>query len=132
MLNWFWRAMQTQDVSTARTHPEDQTGATPGSPGADRAAFRPTRKRQQLITLIVSSKSRAIATRIMKEMRRGVTALHGRGMYAQQESDVLLVAVTITEMPQIKALVVAEDPNAFVMVAPAQEVLGRGFQKLDS
>lgn len=125
ILNVLWRATQNQDSSTAAPPSADK------SEQGDRAAFRPGRKRQQLITLIVSGKSKPIADRILKEMRRGVTALHGRGMFAQQERDVLLVAVTVTEMPHIKALVHAEDPNAFVMVAPAQEVFGRGFQRLD-
>ncbi|HLF00930.1 MAG TPA: DUF2270 domain-containing protein [Anaerolineales bacterium] len=118
-LNFLWRWMQTQDSST--THTSDK----------ERAWQRPGRKRQQLLALIISSKNTQIADRIMKDMRRGVTALHGRGMFAKQERDVLLVAVTITEMPQMKALVGAEDPNAFVIVAPAQEILGRGFQPLD-
>jgi uncharacterized membrane-anchored protein YitT (DUF2179 family) len=33
-------------------------------------------------------------------------------------------------MTTLKALVSAEDPNAFVVVAPVQEILGRGFQPL--
>jgi uncharacterized membrane protein len=120
VLNFLWKAAQTADSSTAK-----MGGA------AERAWSRPSRKRQQLLALIVSGKSQPIADRIMKEMRRGVTALHGRGMYAQQERDVLMVALTITEMPQIKALVNDEDPNAFVVVAPAQEILGRGFESLE-
>ena len=120
VLNFLWRAAQTADSSTAKV------GST-----AERAWQRPTRKRQQLLAIIISGKSKPIADRIMKEMRRGVTALHGRGMYAQQERDVLMVALTITEMPQIKALVKEEDPNAFVVVSPAQEVLGRGFQSFE-
>jgi uncharacterized membrane protein len=126
ILNFLWRATQNQDSSTAAADAADKAA------GADRASFRPGRKRQQLITLIVSGKSKPISDRIIKEMRRGVTALHGRGVFAQQERDVLLVAVTVTEMPHIKALVHAEDPNAFVMVAPAQEVFGRGFQPLEN
>jgi uncharacterized membrane-anchored protein YitT (DUF2179 family) len=63
-------------------------------------------------------------------MQRGVTELHGRGMYTQQEHEVLMVALTITEMPHLKALVSAQDADAFVIVAPVQEVLGRGFQPL--
>jgi uncharacterized membrane-anchored protein YitT (DUF2179 family) len=66
----------------------------------------------------------------LKDAQRGVTALHGRGMYTQQEREVLMVAVTVTEIAQLKALVNAEDPDAFVIVTPAQEVLGRGFQPL--
>jgi uncharacterized membrane protein len=119
-LDLLWRVMQTQDTSTARV----------GTGARERAWQRPARKRQQLLTLIISSRSREIAARIMKDMHRGVTALHGKGMFSNQDRDVLLVAVTITEMQQVKALASAEDPNAFIIVAPAQEVLGRGFQSL--
>ena len=84
------------------------------------------------MALIISSQPRAIADRVLKELRRGATALHGRGMYAQQERDVLMVAITITEMERLKVIVRAVDPNAFVVVAPAQEILGRGFQPLEN
>jgi len=105
--------------------------------GVARPAQRETgrtkgRRRQQLLCLIISAKPQAIADRIMREMRRGVTALHGRGMYAGQDRDVLMVAATITEIAGLKAAVAEEDPNAFVIVAPATEVLGRGFQPLET
>jgi uncharacterized membrane protein len=90
------------------------------------------RRRQQLLALIVTAQPQAIADRILKNLQRGVTALHGRGMYTQQEREVLLVAVTVTEMSQLKTLVREVDPNSFVIVAPAQEILGRGFQPLTS
>jgi uncharacterized membrane-anchored protein YitT (DUF2179 family) len=89
-----------------------------------------SRRRQQLLALIVSNKPEAVAARILKDLGRGVTALHGRGMYTAQDRDVLMVAVTVTEMPHLKAVVSGEDPNAFVIVSPATEVLGRGFQPL--
>jgi uncharacterized membrane-anchored protein YitT (DUF2179 family) len=41
-----------------------------------------------------------------------------------------MVAVTVTEMAQLKSLVSDEDPSAFVVVTPAREILGRGFQPL--
>jgi hypothetical protein len=88
------------------------------------------RRRQQLLALIVATKPKEVADRILKDLKRGVTALHGRGMYSEQERDVLMVAVTLTEMGQLKALVSDVDPNAFVIVSPAKEVLGRGFQPL--
>jgi uncharacterized membrane-anchored protein YitT (DUF2179 family) len=89
------------------------------------------RKRQHLICLIISSKPQTIADRIMRDLKRGVTALHGMGMHAQQEREVLLVATTVSEMSGIKAAVKAEDPKAFVIVTPAQEILGLGFQPLE-
>ncbi|MBM4423812.1 MAG: DUF2270 domain-containing protein [Chloroflexi bacterium] len=119
ILSAVWRAMQVPETSTSFS----RRAAQPSQ--------RTTRKRQQLLALIISSKPKGIADRVMKEMKRGVTALHGRGMYAQQERDVLMIAVTVTEMQQLKAMAKAEDPNAFIIVAPAQEILGRGFQPLE-
>jgi len=91
---------------------------------------RPGRHRQQMLSLIISNKPQAVADRIMKDLHRGVTALHGKGMFTGQEREVLLCATTVTEVPQLKATVSEEDPQAFVIVAPAQEVVGQGFQPL--
>jgi uncharacterized membrane protein len=89
------------------------------------------RRRQQILALIITDQPQAVADQVLKEMKRGVTALHGQGMYTQQAREVLMVALTVTEMAHLKTLVKAQDPNAFVVVAPAQEVLGRGFQPLN-
>jgi hypothetical protein len=115
LLSGLWHAMETHE--------------TPNGAHSSRVS-RKMRRRQQLLALIVSSRPQAVADRVLKEMRRGATALHGRGMYSQQERDVLMVAATVTELAQLKALVHTEDPNAFVVVTPTQEVLGRGFQPL--
>ena len=50
----------------------------------------------------------------IRDRHRGATALHGRGMYLKQERDVLLVALTVTEIEQLKAIVREEDPHAFI------------------
>ena len=88
------------------------------------------RRRQQLLALVITGKPQAVADHILKEMRRGVTALHGKGMYTNQEREVLMIALTVTELAHLKTLVKEQDPDAFVVVAPAQEVLGKGFQPL--
>ena len=105
---------------------ETKDGAQKQAQAAPRSKWR----RQQLLALIVASKAQQVADRVLKEMRRGVTGLHGRGMYTQAEREVLMVALTATEMAHLKALVREEDPDAFVVVTPEQEVLGRGFQPL--
>ena len=97
------------------------------------AWFRPSHRRQQLMALIVTSSGecgQAVADRILRDMRRGVTALPGTGMYTHQPHHVLICALTVTEVAHLKALVSAEDPQAFVIVAPVQEVLGKGFVPL--
>lgn len=90
----------------------------------------PRRRRQQLLAMIITTKPCEVSDQIIKEMRRGATSLHGQGMYSNTEREVLLVALTVTETAHLKVLVQAQDPGAFVIVMPAQEVLGRGFKPL--
>jgi len=110
-----------------------ETLAHPGRLGALRAWFRPSQRRQQLLALIITGSGetgQAVASSILRDMNRGVTAMPGTGMYTGQPHNVLMCALTVTEVPQLKAVVSAHDPNAFVIVSPAQEVLGKGFAPL--
>lgn len=93
--------------------------------------FRSTRRRSQLLTLIITDEASRVADRILKEMQRGVTAFEGTGMYTGKSHSMLLCALTVTEIPQMKALVAGVDPSAFVVVSPAQEILGKGFIPLN-
>jgi len=98
-----------------------------GKEAKDRAWFRHSRRRSQYLCLIITDQAKPVADQIMAEMNRGVTALQGQGMYSGEPHQVLLSAVTVTELKQLKSLVRQIDPAAFVVVTPAQEVLGRGF-----
>ncbi len=88
------------------------------------------RRRQQVMALVVAADPEKIAGRVIQEMHRGATALHGRGMYKQQEREVLLIALTVTEIEQLKTIVHEEDPRAFITVIPANEIVGQGFMPL--
>jgi uncharacterized membrane protein len=96
------------------------------------AWFRQSSRRRQLMALIITDQGPRVAERILQAMQRGVTGLPGKGMYTGSEHTVLLCALTVTEVQHLKALVNQEDPNAFVIVTPAQEVLGKGFNPLQS
>ena len=67
---------------------------------------------------------------LLKELKRGVTSLSGTGLFTGKPHSVLMCALTVTEVGHLKALVSKQDPNAFVIVTPVQEVLGRGFKPL--
>jgi uncharacterized membrane protein len=95
------------------------------------AWFRPSRSRQQLLTLIITDQPEKVSGRITKDMSRGATVIAGKGAYTGKEHSVLMVALTVTEVPQLKALVSAEDPQAFVIVSPARSVFGKGFSPLE-
>lgn len=95
------------------------------------AWFRPSHHRQQLLTFIITDRAKEVSDRILQEMGRGVTAIAGTGMYTGQAHSVLMIALAVTEVPKMRALVSSADPNAFVVVSPAQEVFGRGFLPLN-
>jgi uncharacterized membrane protein len=101
------------------------------SPGLLRAWFRPTHRRQQLLAVIITAQADRVSQAILKSMGRGVTALTGKGMYTGQERTVLLCALTVTEIAHLKHLAAEADPQAFVVVTPAQDVFGKGFMPLE-
>ncbi len=92
--------------------------------------FAPSHRRKQLMALIITGKPEAVASRILTDLGRGVTSLTGKGMYTGQERSVLICALTVTEVHNLKNAVNKEDPTAFVVVSAAQEILGRGFNPL--
>jgi len=83
-----------------------------------------------LLALVITDRAQVVGEQILKELKRGVTAMPGTGMYTGKSHSVLLCALTVTEASHLKAVVSATDPQAFVIVSPAQEILGRGFLPL--
>lgn len=79
-------------------------------------------------TFIISDAHQEIAEKIMREMEHGVTILHGAGGYSKSEKEVLYCVINRGEVNTLKKLVAESDPNAFVIVGNAHEVLGEGFR----
>ncbi|AZT89862.1 YitT family protein [Caldicellulosiruptor changbaiensis] len=77
--------------------------------------------------IIISDKSDIIAEKILKELDRGVTGLHGIGMWTKTEKNVLLCVVKRHEVSRVKNLVKSIDQKAFVILTDVREVLGEGF-----
>jgi hypothetical protein len=92
--------------------------------------FRPSHHREQLLTFIVTLVPEKVSQGLLKDMNRGATILSGTGAYSHEQRGVLMCALTATEVPHLRAVVAAEDPDAFVIVSPAQGVYGRGFNPL--
>lgn len=78
---------------------------------------------------IITNEHEEVAKRIMTELERGVTGLHAKGMYTQQDKCVLYCIVTQKEIIGLKDIVNEVDPSAFVIVSDVKEVLGEGFQE---
>lgn len=79
------------------------------------------------VAYIISDKPEAIARVIMDDLDRTVTYLEGEGGYLGQPKRVILCAFKQREIVSIKETVRQADPNAFMIVTDAHEVLGEGF-----
>ena len=81
------------------------------------------------VAYIISAQSEEICAAIVRQMGRGVTILPGRGAYSGEEKKVLMCAFKQREIAVIKAAVKGIDPDAFLIVCPAHEILGEGFRE---
>lgn len=78
------------------------------------------------IAYIVSDKWAEMSKAIL-ELPRGVTLLQGQGGYSGRDMKILMLAFKQKEIVRIKRIVHQVDPEAFMMVCNANEVLGLGF-----
>ena len=81
------------------------------------------------IAYVISPLHEQIAAAISSKLDRGVTYLHGQGFYSQKDTKVILTAVKRGQLVELKDLVVAIDPDAFIIVLEAHQVLGDGFSR---
>ncbi len=82
--------------------------------------------------LIISRRHADITRRILDELSRGVTLLSGIGGFTNAPQQVILCAVRRTELFELKQVVSAADPEAFMLLLTADEVLGSGFSAFDT
>lgn len=80
---------------------------------------------------IISVRPEEITQAIFRELERGVTALPALGMYTGETRPLLICVVGKTEESRLKELVYRIDPQAFVFITDAHEVLGEGFKTFD-
>ena len=80
---------------------------------------------------IVSVKNDEIAKDIIAHLNRSATILKSRGAYSGAETDTIMVVVRKTEYFKLKTLVHSHDPNAFMIVTEAGEIIGEGWKPID-
>jgi len=113
------------------SHEDHDFPSTKGKSRNLRELLTPHRRRKQYLAFIITGQPEKISSQIMTNLKRGVTAMQGKGMFTGTDRSVLMCALTVTEIHSLKATVAKEDPQAFVIVSPAQEILGRGFNPLN-
>lgn len=79
------------------------------------------------VALIITKDYEHVAQAISDKLERGATFLHGEGTYSRKATKVVLTAVKKQQVAELKELVVDIDPDAFIIVQEAHQVLGDGF-----
>jgi uncharacterized membrane-anchored protein YitT (DUF2179 family) len=83
------------------------------------------------VALIITSKYEEIAKTVGEKLTRGTTFLYGEGAYSGKQTKVVLTAVKRQQLAELKELVTDIDPDAFIIVQEAHQVLGDGFTRYD-
>lgn len=82
------------------------------------------------VIYIVSGKSNEICADINHIAKRGVTVISAKGGYTGEMRELLMCTVRIHEVSTIYSIVDKYDPNAFIVVSEAGEIIGEGFKTI--
>lgn len=77
---------------------------------------------------IITTKKDEVLEGILNDVNRGATVWNAEGGYTKNGRDVILVVVRNYELFNLKQTVKSADPDAFMIVGEASEVLGQGFK----
>ena len=81
------------------------------------------------VALIVTAKYEAVARAVGEKLSRGTTYLYGEGAYTGKQTKVVLTAIKRQQLAELKELVTDIDPDAFIILQEAHQVLGDGFTR---
>jgi uncharacterized membrane-anchored protein YitT (DUF2179 family) len=82
------------------------------------------------IVFIISDKSEELRKTIIYDLHRGGTIFQAKGMYTQDDKDVLFTVMNRREIPDLQKYIFQVDANAFISILDAYEILGKGFKSL--
>ena len=81
------------------------------------------------VALIITERYDEVYAAIGNQLDRGATFLDGRGGYTGAPKTVIMTAVSRRQVSDLKQLVQSIDPNAFMILQEAHQVLGEGFKR---
>ena len=79
---------------------------------------------QRKVVMIISPEWEEISREISGRVHRGVTMIKGKGGYSGREIQILYTVIAFQELPRLKRIVRAVDPNVFMVVSDTLEVMG--------
>lgn len=85
---------------------------------------------QKKLIFIVTEKEDEVTKLIMTKLKRGVTSLYGEGGYTKEKKRVLYCIIPLSQVPRLKEIIRSTDDKAFLTIADATEVQGKGFKQV--
>lgn len=76
---------------------------------------------------IITQRHEEVAQQIRTRLDRGVTFFQATGSYSGQPQQVVYAVINMYELGQVKDIMFALDPGAYVMVTNTTEVIGKRF-----
>jgi len=80
---------------------------------------------------IISDQHSAIRDKIINDLDRGGTFIQAKGMYNGEEKQMIFTVVSRREMAILQNFIHKTDPNAFMTVIDANEIIGHGFKSFE-
>jgi len=85
---------------------------------------RPSKK----VVNIVSNKTEDLAMHIREKIEEHGAILSGLGLHKGQEKTIIYLAVEVSKIQHLRAIIAKYDPEAFIIITEASEILGRGIK----
>ena len=82
----------------------------------------PTKK----VVHLVSQKPEKLSKKIIATLGDSVTILKGTGLHVEQQKNIILIVVELGKLRVLREIIKENDPDAFMVVMDASELLGRG------
>jgi uncharacterized membrane-anchored protein YitT (DUF2179 family) len=79
---------------------------------------------------IISKEHEKIKNKILNDLERGGTYFSGKGMYTNEEKQIIYTVVNRREVAILEQYIHAIDPEAFITIMDTREILGEGFHSL--
>lgn len=84
---------------------------------------------QRKVAFIITYRTDEVCECIINKVGRGATIIEGVGAYTRSPKNIVMVAVNLLQVNKLKEVIEEADPNVFILITDAQEVIGQGFTR---
>ena len=83
------------------------------------------------LAYIISNEPDKMSAHVMETLGHGATFIEAQGGYTKEAKRMLMCVVSNKQIVKLKECVAEIDPNSFLIISDAREVLGEGFIEID-